>query len=91
VFDTALVAGVTYTFTLSPDSGALDGDLFLLGSTSGQPATLVRNRASALAKSDTNGLGEAESFTFTPAVSDDYGLVLLNKAFGGTYTLSRSS
>ena len=90
IFDTVLVAGVTYTFTLTPDSGALTGTCSSSGAPPATPTTWARGRASSLATSDTHGIGEAESFTFTPTVTDRYGVVVISSGFG-EYTLSRTS
>jgi hypothetical protein len=91
VFDAYLVAGVTYTITLTPDNAAQDGDLFLVGSSSADPSTWVRSRNSSLASSTSHGVGQAESFSFTPSVSDYYGVVVVNEAAGGTFTLTRTT
>ncbi|MBB5868216.1 hypothetical protein F4553_001595 [Allocatelliglobosispora scoriae] len=87
VRDVSLTAGVPVTFTVS---GAGDAELFLMSSDAATPATWVRGRPSAVATASAAGAGGTETFTFTPTVTQWYGLVLINKAGSGTYTLSRS-
>ena len=55
------------------------------------PTTWVRSRLTALRSSAWQGAGATETFTYTPTVSDTYGLVVINEAAGGQYTLTRKN
>lgn len=90
VRDVFLTAGVPVTFTASPGAGGQDAELFLMSSDAATASTWVRPRSAAVASASANGAGVAETFTYTPTVSQWYGLVLINKAGSGTYTLQRS-
>jgi hypothetical protein len=90
VRDTYLLAGHTYTFTLEPGSLSQDGDMFLMQSNSGVPDTWVQGRSDAVASASGKGAGQTETFQFTPAVTDWYGLVIINELQGGTFTLTRN-
>lgn len=58
-------------------------------STTGQPATYVRSRAQAYKTAAAAGPGVVESFTFVVPATDWYGIVIINKAGSGNYTLQR--
>ena len=90
VYDSYLSAGVTYTFVLDPLGPYSDGDLFLVGSKPGDPTTGVQRRIDAIKVGAKQAWGETETFTFTPAVSDTYGVVVLNQSGSGSYALSRT-
>ena len=85
VRDTFLNAGVPYRFRVVPSNGGQDPELFLMG----PGGNNVRARVDAVAGSSSGGPGVAEQFVFTPAASAWYGIVVLNKAGSGNYTLSR--
>jgi len=89
VRDTFLSSGATVTIKVTPTVASQDPELFLMRSTSGQPATYVRSRAQAYKTSAAAGPGLAEMFTFVVPASDWYGVAIINKAGSGNYTLQR--
>ncbi|SDO58081.1 hypothetical protein [Lentzea jiangxiensis] len=89
VRDTMLTAGVPVTIKVTPGSASQDAELFIVGSVDGSSSTYVRSRATASAGATAGGPGAVETITFTPAVSGWHGVVLINKAGSGTYTLQR--
>jgi hypothetical protein len=90
VRDVFLTAGTAVTFRAIPGNGTQDAELFLMSSDGANPATLVKGRPQATLTASAAGPGGTEQFTFAPTVNDWYGLVLVNKAGSGTYTLQRS-
>ena len=90
IWDSKLIAGVTYTFVLDPADTTADGDLFLVGSTPGDPSTGVARRIDAIKVSAAQTWGGTETFTFTPTVTDRYGVVVISSGFG-EYTLTRTT
>jgi hypothetical protein len=90
VYDSYLAAGVTYTFVLDSTGPYADGDLFLVGSTPGDPSSGVQRRIDALEVGAAQGSGGTETITYTPSVSDYYGVVVLSGGFG-SYTLTRTN
>ena len=89
VRDAFLSAGVPVTFTVTAGNATQDAELFLMESTA-TASTWVRSRAQAVRSSTAAGPGGTEQVTFTPTQSAWYGVVLVNKAGSGTYTLQRS-
>ncbi len=89
VRDVLLTAGVPVTFQAIAGNGTQDAELFVLSSDA-NAATWVRSRAQAAASATLGGAGATETITFTPTISGWHGLVLVNKAGSGTYTLTRS-
>src|SRR5262249_22960974 len=89
VRDTFINAGTTVTFKAIAGSGTQDAELFLMSSDPSNSATWVKGRPSASASASATGPGGTEQFTFTAPLSAWYGLVLVNKAGSGTYTLQR--
>jgi hypothetical protein len=90
VRDHCVDAGQQFTVTATPDSAGQDAELFIMSSDGSRPE--VASRTQAAAQSANHGPGEAEGVSFTapgPGV-DCYGVVLVNKAGNGTYTLSVS-
>jgi hypothetical protein len=90
VRDAFLSAGVPVTFTVTAGDPTQDAELFLMASDGANPGTWVRARSAAVRSASANGAGGSEQLSFTPTVSDWYGVVLVNKAGSGTYTLQRS-
>jgi hypothetical protein len=90
VYDMYMAAGKTYTITLDAVSPYLNGDLFVVGSTPGDPSTGVKRRIDALKTAASQGEGGTETITFTPTVSDTYGVVVVNAAGSGAFTLART-
>jgi len=88
VRDVFLTAGVPTTLSVVPEPGQ-DGELFLMRSEAAA-VTWIRSRSQAVASSTFGGPGATETFTYTPTASGWYGLVLINKAGSGKYTLSKS-
>lgn len=88
VRDSSLTVGVPTFFRVAPSNGAQDPELFLMQSDPANSATWVRGRGSAVASSTSSGVGAAEGFSFTPAATDWFGLVLINRAGSGDYTLN---
>ena len=90
VRDTFLNAGTAVTITVTPSNTGQDPELLLMSSDASTPGTFVRGRVSAAVSSTGHGAGVAESFTFTPNVSQWYGVVVTNKAGSGSLTLRRT-
>ncbi|MFI9811825.1 hypothetical protein [Saccharothrix variisporea] len=89
VRDTSLTAGVPVTIKVTPGNASQDAELFIVGSVAGTPSTYTRSRVSATATATAGGAGTAETITFTPTATGRYGVILINKAGSGTYTLQR--
>lgn len=89
VRDTFLEAGTTYRFTLSPGSGVMDGDLFLMDSLPTTESTWVKSRSQAI-DSASAPTGQPVVMEFTPSRTDWYGLVILRAGVFGTYDLART-
>jgi hypothetical protein len=90
VRDVYLTAGTPVTIRATPTKAAQNPELHLMGSDAANTATWVRSRSSAVASSSAAGPGAAEQITYTPTVSGWYGLVVINAAGSGPYTLTRS-
>ncbi|MEM4973397.1 MAG: LamG-like jellyroll fold domain-containing protein, partial [Candidatus Hadarchaeales archaeon] len=73
-----LLKGISYTFTVIPESG-LDVELRLFRGNGGSKDELVRDNDA--------GAGGTESFSFAPSVTGSYCLVVLNKGGSGNYTV----
>ncbi|RKF24201.1 hypothetical protein [Micromonospora globbae] len=89
VRDTYLTAGVPVTISVAATNSGQDAELFLMSSDANS-ATWIRPRSSAVASATAGGAGATETLTFTPTVSAWYGVVVVNKAGSGSYTLSRA-
>jgi phage baseplate assembly protein gpV len=89
VRDTNLTANVPVTIKVTPSSATQDAELFIVNSVAGVPSTFIRGRSAALKTATATGPGGVETITFTPTTSGWYGVVLVNKAGSGTYTLTR--
>ncbi|GIH04000.1 hypothetical protein Rhe02_20670 [Rhizocola hellebori] len=89
VMDTSLSAGVPVTLRVTPSNIGQNPELFLFGSDPADPNTFVRSRGQALASSTAGGPGAAETITFTPPRSGWYGVVVINAAGAGNYTMTR--
>jgi len=89
VRDTSLTANVPVTIKVTPSSATQDAELFIVNSVAGSPSTFIRARGAALKTASAKGPGLVETITFTPTTSGWYGIVLVNKAGSGTYTLAR--
>lgn len=89
VRDTSLTANVPVTIKVTPSSATQDAELFIVNSVAGSPSTFIRARGAALKSASAKGPGGVETITFTPTTSGWYGVVLVNKAGSGTYTLAR--
>ncbi len=90
VKDTFLTAGVPVTIAVAPTNLGQDAELFLMGDDPANPATFVRGRPFAVATASAAGAGATETLTFTPATTGWYGVVVVNQAGSGDYTLTRS-
>ncbi|MEN3358235.1 MAG: hypothetical protein V7637_2217 [Mycobacteriales bacterium] len=90
VQDTFLTAGVPATFSATPSNGGQNPELFLMADDPANPASFVQGRPSAAAVSTGGGAGAAEHVTYTPTRTGWFGLVLVNAAGSGTYTLTRA-
>lgn len=89
VRDMFLTRGVPTTIRVRPGNATQDAEAFLMRSTAAS-STWVRSRAEAAVTASSRGPGGVESFTYTPPATGWYGLVVVNKAGSGTYTLQRS-
>jgi hypothetical protein len=88
VRDTLLHAGQEVTIEVDPATAGQNPELYLMGSTPGQPGTYIRNRAQAVARSIGGGAGATETITYTAPADGFYGVVVINRGAGG-YELSR--
>ena len=89
--DSFQTAGVPTYYRVSVENAGEDPEVFLMESTAGNPSTYVQGRASAAASSTSHGVGSDEWFSYTSPASQFGGLVLLNKAGGGDYTVYKDS
>lgn len=89
VWDYCPSATGTVTMTATPSDASQDAELFLLSSDPANPGSWVIGRAGATAESVGNGPGQPESITFDQQAGC-YGVVLINRAGSGTYTLTQS-
>jgi hypothetical protein len=89
VRDVFMSAGQKNTIRVIPSNSGQNPSLFLMTSTSSS-STWVKSRAQSTKAAFSNGPGASEVFTFTPAVSGWYGVVVLNQAGSGSYTLKRT-
>ncbi|MGH9244371.1 MAG: CARDB domain-containing protein [Acidimicrobiales bacterium] len=87
VRDASLAGGVPTYVRVVPANSGQDPELFVMDSDPATSATWTRNRSEALASATGNGPGHDEALSFTPSASDWHGLVLINKAGSGGYTL----
>lgn len=90
VRDTFLEAGKTYRFTLSPGTGLMDADVYLMDSLPLSPGTWVKSRSQAI-KVGTAAAGAPVIMQFTASRSDWYGLVISRQGVNGTYDLVRTT
>jgi hypothetical protein len=88
-WDSCLTAGQQVTFTATPGDPSQDAELFVVSSDPATPDSFIRNRLSATAAS-ANGPGQPETISYTAGQAGCVGVVLINKAGSGTYTLTRS-
>jgi hypothetical protein len=77
------------TVRLTPSNASLEGDLYIMCSTS-TPSTWVRSRALSTLRANSQGAGLPEAVTFLPSASGTCGVVVVTEAGTGTYTLSRT-
>jgi hypothetical protein len=89
VRDTLLHQGQEVTIEVDPATAGQNPELYLMGSTAGQPNTYVRGRAQAVAQSTGGGAGATETITFTAPDTGFYGVVVINRSGSGSYELSR--
>ncbi|MEV4759236.1 hypothetical protein AB0J86_29635 [Micromonospora sp. NPDC049559] len=90
VRDVSLTAGVPVTISVAATNAGQDAELFVLDSDPANAATWIRTRSTAVAASTGGGAGATEQVTFTPTRSAWYGVVLVNRAGSGNYTVTRS-
>ncbi|OKI56037.1 hypothetical protein [Micromonospora sp. CB01531] len=90
VRDTYLTAGVPVTISVATTNTGQDAELFVLDSDPANAGSWIRSRSAAVATATSGGAGATETITFTPARSAWYGVVVINKAGSGNYTLTRS-
>ncbi|WP_438290386.1 hypothetical protein [Streptomyces sp. HUAS TT7] len=88
VRDMCVPANTKATITATPSDPSQDAELFLMASDPAQSSTWVQPRAFAAAKAGGQGPGKAESFTYTATAGGCYGVVLVNRAGSGSYTLT---
>ncbi|MFI0237584.1 hypothetical protein [Streptomyces sp. NPDC016845] len=88
VWDICLSAGEKATYTVTPSGVGQDAELFVLGADRGG-ADHVVGRGGATATGDAGGPGAPESVT-VDLPEGCHGLVVVNKAGSGTYTLTKS-
>jgi hypothetical protein len=90
VRDVFLTAGVKNTFRVTPGNSTQNPALFLMSSNAADSSTWIKSRAQSTKAAFSNGAGQAEVITYTPTVSGWYGLVVINNAASGQYTLKRT-
>jgi hypothetical protein len=88
-WDSCLTAGQRVTFTVTPGDPSQDAELFVVSSQASNPGSYVRDRAAATA-APSAGAGQPETITYTATENGCVGVVLINKAGNGTYTVTRS-
>lgn len=88
VWDVCLPAGERATYTVTPSNASQDAELFVLSAESGG-ADHVFTRAAAVATGSAHGPGAAESVT-VDLPEGCHGLVVVNRAGSGTYTVAKS-
>ncbi len=89
--DSLHTAGVPTYYRVVPSNGGQNPEMFLMESTAGSPGTYVQGRGAAVAASSSAGPGGAEAFSHTAPASQYDGLVLINRAGSGAYTLYRDT
>jgi hypothetical protein len=89
VMDVYLTAGVPVTLRVAPSNTGQNPDMLLFGSDPADPNTYVRGRNQAVATSTAGGPGAAETITYTPFRTGWYGVVVVNIAGAGNYTMNR--
>jgi hypothetical protein len=90
VRDTFLEACKTYRFVLSPGTGLMDADLFLMASSASSESSWVTTRSSAVDTGAANP-GAPVIMEYTAPRSDWYGLVISRAGVNGTYDLVRTT
>jgi hypothetical protein len=80
-------AGVPVYVRVVPSSASQQGEVALLGDDPATASTWVQGRSAAKADSGVSAAGQPFGFVYTPGVSEYYGLLLMNAAGSGTYTL----
>ena len=89
--DSFLLAGTAYEISAVPANGTQNASLFIMSSNPSFPLTWVKSRNAADASADLAVAGAPETMTFTPTISDWYGVVLVNESGSGAYTLTRTT
>ncbi len=89
--DNCVPATTKMTITATPSDPSQDAELFVFASDPNNSATWVQPRAFAAAKAGGGGAGKPETITYTAPTEACYGIVLINKAGSGTYTLTSSN
>ena len=84
--DSFQAAGVPTYYRVVPSDSGQNPELFLMESTSGNAATYVQGRSSAVASSSGNGAGVAEGFVYSSPAGQYEGLVLINPVPGPAAT-----
>ena len=90
VRDTFLEAGKSYRFVLSPGTGLMDADLFLMDSLPLSPTTWVKSKSQAI-DGGSAAAGAPVIMEITAPRSDWYGLVISRQGVNGTYDLVRTT
>ncbi|BCJ47049.1 hypothetical protein GCM10010168_34310 [Actinoplanes ianthinogenes] len=89
VWDYCPSAAATTTVTVTPSDASQDAELFLLSSDAANAASWTIGRSQAAAESVGHGPGQPEAITFDQR-EGCYGVVVVNRAGSGTYTLTLS-
>jgi len=88
LWDICLSAGERATYTVTPSDSGQDAELFVLSADSGGSDNVL-SRSGAVASSDGHGAGDPESVT-VDLPEGCHGLVVVNKAGSGAYTVAKS-
>jgi hypothetical protein len=88
-YDSCGTTGQKIMFTATPGDTSQDVELLVVESNPADPSTFVRPSGAAT-KATPAGAGQPETLDYTLTADGCVGVILINKAGSGTYTLTRS-
>jgi hypothetical protein len=89
VRDDCVAANTKINLTATPSDAGQNGALFLMADND-NPAVSVQPRGLSVAQSADHPAGQPATLTYTTPAAGCYGVVLINQAGAGTYTLTSS-
>ena len=89
VRDDCVDAGTVINLTATPSAAGQNGALFVMADT-GNPAVPFQPRGLSVAESAAHAAGQPATLSYTAPAFGCYGVVLINQAGAGTYTLTSS-